>query len=188
MCSSSFRSNTRSRCEKYDVIILDPPAFTKSRNSVKNAVKGYREINRRAMQLLKDGGLPGHLFLFAFHDVRAVHADYPPGRGRRAPQAAPGGIPDPGSGSSHSVGGGRVVLSEVLYFPGVRGKIESRMAEPRRIEFQIIQFQIVERQRAASRESGVPDCPEGDRRAVKNNDGEGVFLWEKKDGADGCSC
>lgn len=34
--------------ELYDVVILDPPAFTKSRNSVKNAVKGYREINRRA--------------------------------------------------------------------------------------------------------------------------------------------
>lgn len=31
--------------EKFDVVILDPPAFTKSRNSVKNAVKGYREIN-----------------------------------------------------------------------------------------------------------------------------------------------
>ncbi len=42
--------------ERYDVIILDPPAFTKSRQSVKNAVKGYREINRRAMGLLKDGG------------------------------------------------------------------------------------------------------------------------------------
>ncbi len=42
--------------ELFDVIILDPPAFTKSRNSVKNAVKGYREINRRAMKLLKDGG------------------------------------------------------------------------------------------------------------------------------------
>ena len=42
--------------EKYDVIILDPPAFTKSRNSVKNAVKGYREINLRAMKLVKDGG------------------------------------------------------------------------------------------------------------------------------------
>ena len=40
---------------------------------------------------------------------------------------------------------------EILYFPGVRGKIEFRMAELRRIEFQIIQFQIVERQRAASR-------------------------------------
>ena len=42
--------------EKFDVIILDPPAFTKSRNSVKNAVKGYREINLRAMKLIKDGG------------------------------------------------------------------------------------------------------------------------------------
>lgn len=42
--------------KKFDVIILDPPAFTKSRNSVKNAVKGYREINLRAMKLLKNGG------------------------------------------------------------------------------------------------------------------------------------
>lgn len=42
--------------ELFDVIILDPPAFTKSRNSVKNAVKGYREINLRAMKLVKDGG------------------------------------------------------------------------------------------------------------------------------------
>ena len=42
--------------EKYDVVILDPPAFTKSRNSVKNAVKGYREINLRGMKLVKDGG------------------------------------------------------------------------------------------------------------------------------------
>ena len=42
--------------EKFDVVILDPPAFTKSRNSIKNAVKGYREINLRAMKLIKDGG------------------------------------------------------------------------------------------------------------------------------------
>ena len=42
--------------EKFDVVILDPPAFTKSRNSVKNAMKGYREINLRAMKLIKDGG------------------------------------------------------------------------------------------------------------------------------------
>lgn len=42
--------------EKFDVLILDPPAFTKSRNSVKNAVKGYREINLRAMKLVRDGG------------------------------------------------------------------------------------------------------------------------------------
>ncbi|MEA5056439.1 MAG: class I SAM-dependent rRNA methyltransferase [Anaerotignum propionicum] len=42
--------------QKFDVIILDPPAFTKSRNSIKNAIKGYREINLRAMKLVKDGG------------------------------------------------------------------------------------------------------------------------------------
>ena len=42
--------------EKFDVVILDPPAFTKSRSSIKKAVKGYREINLRAMKLVKDGG------------------------------------------------------------------------------------------------------------------------------------
>lgn len=42
--------------ERFDVVILDPPAFTKSRNSVKNAVKGYREINLRGMKLVEDGG------------------------------------------------------------------------------------------------------------------------------------
>ena len=42
--------------EKFDFVILDPPAFTKSRSSIKNAVKGYREINLRAMKLVKDGG------------------------------------------------------------------------------------------------------------------------------------
>ncbi|MCM1467130.1 MAG: class I SAM-dependent rRNA methyltransferase [Alistipes sp.] len=41
---------------KFDLVILDPPAFTKSRNSVKNAMKGYREINIRGMKLVKDGG------------------------------------------------------------------------------------------------------------------------------------
>ena len=41
---------------KFDVVILDPPAFTKSRSSVKNAVKGYREINLRGMKLVKPGG------------------------------------------------------------------------------------------------------------------------------------
>ena len=42
--------------EQFDVVILDPPAFTKSRSSVKNAVKGYREINMRGMKLVRDGG------------------------------------------------------------------------------------------------------------------------------------
>ena len=42
--------------KRFDLVILDPPAFTKSRSSIKNAVKGYREINLRGMKLVKDGG------------------------------------------------------------------------------------------------------------------------------------
>ena len=41
---------------KFDVVILDPPAFTKSRNTIKNAMKGYREINIRGLKLVRDGG------------------------------------------------------------------------------------------------------------------------------------
>lgn len=42
--------------ERYDVVILDPPAFTKSREATKNAIKGYREINMKGLKLVKDGG------------------------------------------------------------------------------------------------------------------------------------
>jgi len=42
--------------EMFDVVILDPPAFTKSKNSLKNAAKGYKEINYRAMKLIRPGG------------------------------------------------------------------------------------------------------------------------------------
>jgi len=42
--------------ERYDVVILDPPAFTKSREATKNAVKGYREVNMKGLKLVNDGG------------------------------------------------------------------------------------------------------------------------------------
>ena len=42
--------------EKYDVVILDPPAFTKTRDKIKQAAKGYREINMRGMRLTRHGG------------------------------------------------------------------------------------------------------------------------------------
>jgi len=42
--------------KRYDFIILDPPAFTKSRKTVANAISGYKEINYRAMKLLPRGG------------------------------------------------------------------------------------------------------------------------------------
>lgn len=43
--------------EQYDVVILDPPAFTKNKGSIPGAIRGYKEINLRAMRLLKPGGL-----------------------------------------------------------------------------------------------------------------------------------
>lgn len=44
------------RYSKFDFIILDPPAFTKSRQTVESAMRGYKEINLRAMRLLPRGG------------------------------------------------------------------------------------------------------------------------------------
>ncbi len=58
-CANVFELLTemgeKKKCD-YDFIILDPPAFTKSSGTVKNAIKGYKEINRRAMSLLPKGG------------------------------------------------------------------------------------------------------------------------------------
>ena len=58
LCEDVFELLPRLEQEgkRFDVVILDPPAFTKSRSSVKNAVKGYREINLRGMKLVRDGG------------------------------------------------------------------------------------------------------------------------------------
>ena len=43
--------------EKFDMVILDPPAFTKNKDSIPGAIRGYKEINLRAMRLLQPGGL-----------------------------------------------------------------------------------------------------------------------------------
>ena len=58
LCADVFEllPELEAKGEKFDLVILDPPAFTKSRASVKKAVTGYREINLRAMKLIKDGG------------------------------------------------------------------------------------------------------------------------------------
>ena len=59
LCRNVFELLTElseQKCRDYDFIILDPPAFTKSRQTVQSAIRGYREINRRAMKLLPRGG------------------------------------------------------------------------------------------------------------------------------------
>ncbi len=61
--------------EKYDVIILDPPAFTKSRSAVESAKRGYKEINLRALKMIQPGGYlitcscSQHVGLQLFQDI-----------------------------------------------------------------------------------------------------------------------
>ena len=51
-----FLAEADKRGDQWDVIVLDPPSFAKSRTAMAGAVRGYKEINLRAMQLLKPGG------------------------------------------------------------------------------------------------------------------------------------
>lgn len=90
--------------EKYDVVILDPPAFTKSREATKNAIKGYREINMKGLKLVKDGGYLGNLFLFPFYDTGTAGKDGEGSCKGGTQTAASGGIPYAGTGSSDFVG------------------------------------------------------------------------------------
>lgn len=70
--------------EKYDVVILDPPAFTKSREATKNAIKGYREINMKGLKLVKDGGYLATCSCIALYDAGALHKDNQGGCTERA--------------------------------------------------------------------------------------------------------
>ena len=57
--------------KKYDVVMLDPPAFTKSRATIQKAVTGYKEINLRGMKLINDGG-----FLVTSSCTNLVHPEF----------------------------------------------------------------------------------------------------------------
>ena len=59
-----FLQNNR---EEYDLIILDPPAFAKHRDAVRNALKGYQRLNAKAIRQIRSGGL-----LFTFSCSQAV--------------------------------------------------------------------------------------------------------------------
>ena len=82
-----------------DVVILDPPAFTKVRSSMKQAVKGYREINLRGLKLVRDGAIwpPAP----APTSWTRSCSPRPSAKPQRRPQApAAGGVPHPGRGPS----------------------------------------------------------------------------------------
>lgn len=70
----------REKKHPYDYIILDPPAFTKSGATVKNAYRGYKEINLKAMKLLPRGGYLATCSCSPFHDPRPLPPDALGGR------------------------------------------------------------------------------------------------------------
>lgn len=59
--------------KQYDVVILDPPAFTKNRKGIENAVKGYKEINLRGMKMVKPGGFLVTFSCSHFMDVNLFY-------------------------------------------------------------------------------------------------------------------
>mgnify|MGYP003315267865 CR=1 FL=1 len=66
---------TAKKCRDYDYIILDPPAFTKTRSAVEGALRGYKEINLRGLKLVRPGGFlvtcscSQHVLTEAFQDM-----------------------------------------------------------------------------------------------------------------------
>ena len=109
--------------ERFELVILDPPAFTKSRETVKRAVKGYRDINLRGMKLVKDGGF---LVLLALHGSGVV-CENASGSGARREKAPPSGLLfHPGTGPPDSLGGRGDLLPQIFHFPGARRKIKAR--------------------------------------------------------------
>ncbi len=88
------------------MVILDPPAFTKSREATKNAIKGYREINMKGMKLVKNGGYLATLFLLPLYDTGTSGKDHQGGSQGNPQASASGGISHPEPGSSDPVGGG----------------------------------------------------------------------------------
>ena len=62
-----YLSSMREKGHTYDLIILDPPAFAKHRDAVKNALRGYQRINAKAIEMIRPGGI-----LFTFSCSQAV--------------------------------------------------------------------------------------------------------------------
>ena len=61
----AFRFLDKSR-DKYDLIILDPPAFAKHQNVLNNAIQGYKKLNRKGIEIIRPGGI---LFTFSCSQV-----------------------------------------------------------------------------------------------------------------------
>ena len=69
VCEDAFRF-LDSMAGDYDLVILDPPAFAKHRDAIRNALQGYRRLNAKALEKIRSGGL-----LFTFSCSQAIDKD-----------------------------------------------------------------------------------------------------------------
>ncbi len=98
---------------RFDLVVLDPPAFAKSRANLDAAVRGYKEINRRALELLGSGGDFGDLFLLASSERGDAAGDRGLGIARHAPQTKNSRTTHAGAGSPHPADSTRDHVPEV---------------------------------------------------------------------------
>ncbi len=95
---------------QHDVVMLDPPSFTKTRDNIQKAITGYKEINLRGMKLVKPGG-----FLVTSSCTNLVPACYVPGNHTNGSQRCPpetkaGHFPHPVGRSPDRMGMGKYPL------------------------------------------------------------------------------
>ena len=83
---------------RFQMVILDPPAFAKNRDSLEAAERGYKEINLRALKILAAGRISGHVFVLLPLERGAVPAVDRRGRERREEERGGGGEEDAGAG------------------------------------------------------------------------------------------
>ena len=106
-----FEFLVRASERRYSMIVLDPPAFAKSRKQVDDAARGYKEINLRALRLLEPGGIlvtcscSHHLSEAMLLEIVAA------GGARSRQNAARAGTAHAGRGPSHPAHGARDALS-----------------------------------------------------------------------------
>ncbi len=101
--------------ERFDTIVLDPPAFAKNKASVVNATAGYKEINLRALRLLEAGRHARHLQLLVQHQRGDLRRDRARGIGRRAGARDGRREADAGARSPGAARRARDLLPEVLH-------------------------------------------------------------------------
>ena len=87
---------------RYDTIVLDPPAFAKSKSNLETALRGYKELNLRALKMLRPGGI----LVTCSCSYHVSPAQYPGSGGEcgpRCPQKSPRLLENRGQAKDHPI-------------------------------------------------------------------------------------